>query len=201
MSFFGLTALGSGNQFENNMTVVVQTLEGVPNAKWDEAFNEYALAGNPNLCEELRVENPAEVVLRADLVSIARRVLGGRELEKSEAAAFTKTFNTDTSGLIGREEFFTAVENLRALCNNPASLTNYTSFRHMSDDRTRHRRIDKDLMQCYDKPLTGNSEYGWYSKQVRTPVGVVGAPLYIGHQHTEVTENEGRSIKDYYGMS
>ena len=55
MSFFGLTLLGSGNQFENNKTPVVASFENVDDATWESAFKHYALSGNEELCEELRV--------------------------------------------------------------------------------------------------------------------------------------------------
>ena len=200
MSFFGLTALGSGNQFVNNKTPTVSTLEEVADDAWAAAFESYALTGNPELAADLRVDDAANTVCRADLVAIARKVLGGRELEKSEAAAFTKTFNIDSSGLIGRAEFFKAIEALRVLCMNPRELLNYKSHKQMLDDRTRHRRIDQTLMECFDKPLTGNAEYGWHAKQVKTSAGDVGAPKSVGQKQTDVTLNEGRSLKDYYGF-
>lgn len=116
-------------------------------------------------------------------------------------------------------EYMRCMEALKSYSQEPGR-PEYLSAGKLLDDRHRHKRSEADPQQSLKKPLTGNLEYGWQAKAVQgpprsgpcsashcLPPGIRSDPdtpphrrIYYGLHSTDVTQREGRSLQDFYGM-
>jgi len=86
------------------------------------------------------------------------------------------------------------VARLVSFSGNPQAPVAFKSTTAFRDAWTRHARVDYELQNTLNSPMTNNQEVGWHSLK----------PWPKNREHhtrpsTDVTKNEGRNAASYYG--
>ena len=197
-SFFGLTALGQGNVFENAKANKLQRLTSIPVEEYVNTFAEMSLEStNPALAEEIRVDGKM-FMKRQELPQLIERVLGEKP-DREELDAFLTFFDITATGIMDSMEFGNGLRNMLARASNPANPKHYTSANRLRADRKRHRRLDEAPQTSYAKPLLASQVYGWHTQQAQAGPEMGNGRKYFPIFKTDVTLNEGRSVTDYFG--
>mmetsp|Transcript_977 Transcript_977/g.2296 ORF Transcript_977/g.2296 Transcript_977/m.2296 type:complete len:201 (+) Transcript_977:338-940(+) len=198
MSFFGLTALGQGNVFDNAKANKLARLSAIPVEEYLGAFTAMSLENtNPALAAEIRVDGKL-FMKRQELPMLMERVLGekpGRE----ELDAFLTFFDITATGIIDSMEFGDGLRRMLERCANPSDPKHYTSGLRLRQDRKRHKRLGEPPQTAYSKPLLASQTYGWHTQQAQPAPELGNTRKYYPIVKTEVTICEGRSVADYFG--
>eukprot|EP00976_Prorocentrum_cordatum_P051415 1038475-Prorocentrum_minimum.AAC.2 len=83
----------------------------------------------------------------------------------------------------------------------PVHAVNYISKAHMDKDHTKHRRINNNLQDMYQRPLTTAQEIGWtcMAPKSKDPLVADTGKLELNSRvKTDVTMGEGRCVTEYF---
>lgn len=205
MAFFGLTCLAQGNSME---TIFRQHqarqlgVHDIPDERWDELFHNFSLTNvDTVLSSRGRLKlDPSRTMMRCDLAMLFKEIVS-KDPSNEQMDAFKTYFNTDTSGCISYEEYKDSYTRIKNRSSVPINAVNYRSKNQMVKDHLKHRRVDSNLQDMYQRPMTTAQEIGWMAmapKTVDPLVADTGKIEYNPRLKTDVTQGEGRCVTEYF---
>lgn len=193
MAFFGMTYKGANNFGNNIAKNQFYHFHEIPEEKYVEVFNKHLLGDN-RIAQTLQVDGSV-TILREKLGDMLYDLLD-RKPQKYELDAWFTFCDYDRLCTMKVDEYMASVQNIVDFSANPGEPKQYTSFELKKTDWIRHRRVEYDPQHTLKNDFTATNQVGWHTS--KPTVSGPERPFYPLNS-TDVSRNEGRDPKSYFG--
>ena len=150
MAFFGITALGSPNTFQSNLTSALG-ITVFSDEEFEAAF--------------IKMDRDGSGTITPDEVEDLLHATYGFPPLENEVEMFMEKFDLNQDGKVTLEEFKSALTKMRAECEAKGKVAvQFTSHTKMKEERFKHKRMTNDVTDKYKLPMTSAQTNGFFVK-------------------------------------